>query len=225
MAPFAKIITVTFEKSLNDYKKKSMLLGNPIRKIFLDNKIDKRSASQKLGLRTEKPILLVLGGGTGATAINNFIKNSITDLSKFCQVVHITGKDRGMDFAQMSAKNINYRNFEFLNTEGMLKVFSIADAIVSRCGMGVLTEICYFGIPAILIPMPDTHQEENAQVFVNEGAALVLKQHDLNENIFAKKVKEVLMDTELKNKLKNNVQKVIKISQSGDFANVIKKVI
>ena len=47
MAPFARIITVTFEKSLQDYTKKAVCIGNPIRKEFVQNKIDKRNSHSK----------------------------------------------------------------------------------------------------------------------------------------------------------------------------------
>lgn len=83
MAPFATAITVTFEKSLRDYGKKAVWVGNPIRQDFTKLKLSKREASQKFGLRTAKPILAVMGGGTGAVAINDLVLQSATELCKF----------------------------------------------------------------------------------------------------------------------------------------------
>ena len=52
-----------------------------------------------------------MGGGTGAMAINELVRESIDDLTKFCQIIHLTGKDKALDFAQVSAKNSDYKNF------------------------------------------------------------------------------------------------------------------
>lgn len=221
MANVAKKITVTFEKSLKDYGRKAVWLGNPVRKEFRDNKISFREAKQKLGLRSNKPILLVMGGGTGATAINELVRDTIDDLTKFCQIIHITGQKKAMDFAQISSTNTDYKSFEFLNTEGMLKVFTVADTIVSRCGMNALTEICFFKIPAILIPMPNSHQEDNAKVFNDREATVVLDEKDLTKDNFVEEIKKIISDEELQNTLQESVSEVIKIAKAEDIISKI----
>ena len=73
MSFLAKKITVTFKKSLNDYNKKAIWIGNPIRNNIKKLKIDKKATIQKLELNNKKPIILVIGGGTGSLFINNLI--------------------------------------------------------------------------------------------------------------------------------------------------------
>ncbi|MCK5509964.1 undecaprenyldiphospho-muramoylpentapeptide beta-N-acetylglucosaminyltransferase [Candidatus Parcubacteria bacterium] len=222
MAPFAKTISVTFKKSLADYGKKAVLTGNPIRKEFIENKISKREAVQKIGMRTDKPILLVMGGGTGAGAINDLILENIDKLTRVCQILHITGKNKSSKkMAEAMEKNPGYKFFEFLDAFGLIKVFASADIIISRAGMGTLTELSYVAKPTILIPMPDSHQEENAEIFFKEEAAIVLNQKGLNGDILLKNIKKILKDENLRNKLKNNIKKVIKTECENKIIDVI----
>ncbi len=224
MAPFANVITVTFKKSLDDYGKKALWVGNPVRKEFEENRIDRRTALQKLGIGHDKPILLVMGGGTGALRINELVHESVPELTDFCQVIHITGKNKSLESSQISAQNQNYQSFEFLNTEGMLKVFTVADAIVSRAGMNALTEISYFKIPAILIPMPDSHQKDNAEIFKLSGAAMIMDQRETKKEDFIKNIYKILTDTNLRDKMRNNLLGVIKIAEEGEFEEIIENI-
>lgn len=221
MAPFAKIITVTFEKSLKKFGERAVWIGNPIRKELFDVKITKSEAYSKLGLHKEKPVLLVLGGGTGALAINEFIEKNLDELTKFCQIIHITGKEKKL----VNSENINYFSFEFLDTFGLIKVFTAADIIISRCGMGVLTELAYLGKPAILIPMPDSHQEKNAEIFAQKNAAIVLNQKKITNEDFTASIKNLFSDKNLQDKLSKNIQKVIKKGANEELAKIIKSII
>lgn len=210
MAPFAKKVLTVFEKSLADYGAKALLLGNPVRKEFKQVKISKREAMQKIGLRQTSPVVLVIGGGTGASAINNLIIENLDELTKFCQILHITGKGKA-SFAMARAMeyNISYKYFEFLDAFGVIKTFAAADVIISRAGMGVLTELCFIGKPAILIPMPNSHQEENAAVFQKAQAALVMNQDEISGADLIKNIKLILSDEALRKRLKNNIKAVI----------------
>jgi UDP-N-acetylglucosamine--N-acetylmuramyl-(pentapeptide) pyrophosphoryl-undecaprenol N-acetylglucosamine transferase len=181
MSFFAKKITCTFEKSLDDYGKKAVWVGNSVRQEFVNVKISPREAKQKLNLSQSPPVVLILGGGTGATAINDLIKESLDQLTRFCQILHIAGKGKVSEELKLkSMQNPNYRVFEFLDTFGMIKSFAASNLVVSRCGMSTLTEISYLAKPAILIPMPDTHQEKNANIFVETKAATVLNQNEIS---------------------------------------------
>ncbi|HTW96260.1 MAG TPA: glycosyltransferase, partial [Candidatus Methylomirabilis sp.] len=78
MAPFARVITVTFEKSLADYGAKAIFTGNPIKKslramryALREDDFKKREAAvRRFGLKSGLPVIFVVGGGTGAEGIN-----------------------------------------------------------------------------------------------------------------------------------------------------------
>ena len=221
MAPFARVITVTFEKSLKDYGKKAVWTGNPARSSIMDYKLDRRVVLQKLGLHDRLPVTLVLGGGTGAEAVNNLVKESLDELTKFTQVIHICGKGKEIK-TEINIKN--YRQFDFLYIKGMAKVFMAAQIVLSRAGMGVLTELSYLRKPAILIPIPDSHQEENAQIFKDNEAALVLDQNKLDKEKFIKNIKNLLQSSELRSAYSKNISGILKRGANEKIINIIWKV-
>ncbi|MBO5689293.1 MAG: UDP-N-acetylglucosamine--N-acetylmuramyl-(pentapeptide) pyrophosphoryl-undecaprenol N-acetylglucosamine transferase, partial [Lentisphaeria bacterium] len=58
-------------------------------------------------------------------------------------------------------------------------LYSAVDFVLSRSGGSTLAELALFGKPAILIPYPyamENHQYDNACVFVDAGAAILLEQ-------------------------------------------------
>jgi len=214
MSYFATTITVTFEKSLKDYGHKAVLTGNPVRGIIGNLVMPKKEAIEKLGFRRDLPIIVVLGGGTGSDFINMMVLENLPELLKKFQIVHITGKDR-MHTADKNFDLPNYKAFEFLDTTGMLKSFTAADLVISRCGIGVLTELSHLGKPAILIPMPDSHQEDNAQVFADKKGAIVLHQKDLNAKIFLENILNIFNNPELRTELSQNIHGIIKTEAKG----------
>jgi UDP-N-acetylglucosamine--N-acetylmuramyl-(pentapeptide) pyrophosphoryl-undecaprenol N-acetylglucosamine transferase len=221
MAPFAKKITVTFEKSLSDYGTKAIWLGNMIREELINEQVGKLEALSKLGLARDKSVVLIMGGGTGAMSINKLVEKSVNELSKHAQIVHITGQGKTINVKE----NRNYHSFEFLDTFGLIKVFAAADIVVSRCGMNVLTELSYLGKPAILIPIPDSHQEANAKVFADLEAAVVVSEKNLDANSFTKIILNLLANKNLQNNFRNNIGKVIKKNANAEIIKIIKELI
>jgi len=228
MAPFAKAITVTFEKSLSDYGQKAVWTGNPVRKEIRNflpaqtGKLEIRETKKKLSLKNGMPVVLIIGGGTGALAINGLVEQSANELVKFCQVILVAGKDRSTKF---QIPNSKFQIFEFLNAQQMAQAYTVADIVVSRCGMGTLTELSYLGKPAILIPIPDSHQEDNAKVFYQLKAAIVLDQNELTPENFVSNIKKLVYDSQLRNKLRNNIKQIIKPGANKEIAEIIKELI
>lgn len=224
MAPFARRVTTTFEKSLKDYGKKAVCVGNPIRNKLSDFSMTHREAYQKLGLSSNLPIVLVMGGGTGASSINDIIWDNLDKLLTFCQIIHITGKGK-MKPEFHEYNNSKYHSFEFLDINGMLKVFTVSDLVVSRCGMGVLTELSKLGKASILIPMPDSHQEDNAQIFAEKEAAIVVNEKELGKQNFVKLLENNLKDEEKKETLRENIRGVIQTDAADRIMGEIFKIV
>lgn len=226
MAPFAKVVTVTLEKSLKDYGDKAVLIGAFIRESFRDIKLSKKFIQEKLGLKSEKPAVLVMGGGTGANAINNLVVENINELSKFCQIIHITGKGKQSELNFKLEENFKeYKSFEFLNTDGLIKVFGVADLVVSRAGMATLIELSQLAKPSIIIPMPDSHQEDNAKILSDANAAIVLNQNNLSTSDFVYNIKKLINDDILKKILSDNISTVIKRGDSVKIEHLINNLI
>lgn len=217
MAPFAKIITVTFEKSIKDYGKKAVWTGNPVRRS-LEVPRNKKQETNHFDLNNNIPTILILGGGTGSVAINKLVEESLDELMKFCQVIHVAGRGK----MPSHGGDKNYKNFEFLSTEQLAEAYAISDIVISRAGMGALTELSYLGKPAIIIPMPDSHQEDNAKIFEENEAAIILDQKDLKSDTFLQEIRDFLNNKEMKERLSGNIRKVIKNGADETILMLIK---
>ncbi len=218
----AKKITVSFEKSLNDFSKtKTILTGNPARKeILLGNR---ERAIKRFNLEENLPVLLVIGGGTGSQKINQLIFSIIPQLVEFCQVIHLTGEKNLQLITHNSQLSKRYHRYKFL-TEEMADAYMVADLVISRAGLGVLTELSALAKPAMIIPIPHSHQEANALYFASKKAAIYLDQNQLDKEIFLAKIKEVISDKET---LKNLSEKIKLLYQQGaalKIAEIIRKI-
>lgn len=221
MAPFSKIITVVFESSLKDYGKKAVWIGNPVRQSVALATRNSQLATQ-FGLNGNLPVLLVAGGGTGAADINKLIDGSLVELLKFCRIIHVTGKNK-FDIG-CGLRVDGYERYEFLNVEQMAQSLNDADLVVTRAGIGMLSELSHLGKPCVIIPMPDSHQEENAEFFKNKNAAVVLDQKNLAPENFTRLIKNLLADEKALGLMANNMKNAMKRGARENMANIIKNI-
>lgn len=136
------------------------LTGFPLRAGF-------RRASPQVPPRR----LLVLGGSLGARRLNHAVWGALDELlERFEEVVHVAGRQAAADLPRYARSG--YRGLEF--TAEMPDLMAAADLVVSRAGVGTISEITAGGLPMILVPgtFAGAHQEENAAVLVAEGAAV-----------------------------------------------------
>jgi len=80
----------------------------------------------------------------------------------------------------------------------LAQALSAADIVVSRSGISMLSELAYLSKPAVLVPMPGTHQEDNAFYFANERAACLFRQDQLNERVVEKIAHLLAFETDRK---------------------------
>ncbi len=219
MAPFAKVITVAFEKSLSDYGKKAHWIGNPTRVGTGHCPVLTEQKQKSFNLKSSLPVVLILGGGTGAMFINQLVADSLEELIKFCQIIHVTGKGKQPNNIPISIAN--YYQYDFLNFNQMAEAYQTSDVVVSRCGMSTLAELSYLGKPSILIYLPG-HQEYNARIFEEYSATIVLDQPVLEKTFFINHLKNLLNDEKLQKLLSKNIKKVLKTGASQELAKIIK---
>jgi UDP-N-acetylglucosamine--N-acetylmuramyl-(pentapeptide) pyrophosphoryl-undecaprenol N-acetylglucosamine transferase len=219
MSPAAKTITVTFEKSLADYGNKAAWIGNPVRINFRSKISDFKFDGFSIGF----PTILVLGGGTGATAINELVGRSINELTQFCNVIHVTGENKKISNHKSQIRN--YLVEEFFSVDKMASAMKAACIVISRAGMSTLTELSFLGKPSILIPIPDSHQEDNAKLFEDAKAAIVLSQKELDKDRFVSSARGLLDDKDKQTSLSANIKKVIKTGANEEMVRIVKDLI
>ncbi|MGE3913521.1 MAG: glycosyltransferase [Chloroflexota bacterium] len=189
LVPFATRFTVALPDTVAAFPAaRTSLRGNPVRQRVLDG--DAARAFETFGLDPAAPLVLVTGGGTGALGLNKIVAEAAPALVTFCQVLHLTGRGRGVATADLGPR---YQQHELLVSE-MPDALAAATLVVTRAGMGTLTELSALAKPSIVIPMPGTHQEANARTFGQVGAALVLDQRALTPDALVATIRSVLDD-------------------------------
>ncbi len=208
LAPDVDKIMLTVDKAAErldeQYRGKCTVTGLPVREGFTENKPTKAQAREILGIGDET-VVLSTGGSLGARAINNaaielmewYIKENVKVTH-----IHSYGKNNREEFSNaLKEKNIvlsEHPNFivkEYI--DDMSTCMAAADLIISRCGMGALTEIEAEGKASILIPSPylaENHQYYNGLVLQSAGAAVLYEQKDITEGLIAKTVKDLIDD-------------------------------
>jgi len=92
----------------------------------------------------------------------------------------------------------NYQLLPYLHE--MKEAFDAADLLISRAGATILAEIAVCRKPAVLVPFPhatDNHQEKNARVLEDMGAARLLLDGDLNAKSLADIITSLRSDDNL----------------------------
>jgi UDP-N-acetylglucosamine--N-acetylmuramyl-(pentapeptide) pyrophosphoryl-undecaprenol N-acetylglucosamine transferase len=187
IAPWAKSVTVTFSASAKVFPKtKTEVTGNPIRQSILRS--DGRRGREFLHVAADRPIVVCIGGGTGALSLNTLVSAAAPELLHSADVVHITG-GRGTT----TIHDDRYHAFPFLDAE-LPDVLAAASIVVTRAGLGTLSELGGLGKPAIVLPMPDTHQEANAKIIAEHQAAVVLDQRTCTPHQFTTVITRLLED-------------------------------
>ncbi len=218
MANISRKITVSFDVSLKDFSsKKTVLTGNPVRQEFYS--CNREESRKFFKLNADLPVLLVMGGGTGAKGINEVVEKAIPDLIKFCQIIHTTGHGK-----KIEVQSENYHQFEFLTSE-LIEALCVADVVVSRCGISTLSELSVMGKASILIPMPHSHQEYNAHYYQRHHAALVLSQESMTPSMFVGVVQDLFSNRKnQKELLSQNISQIMAKDGAKRVATLLREI-
>lgn len=119
-----------------------------------------------------KPVVLVVGGGTGSGALNEAISSNLDRWLGFADVIHATGMGKKGDLADREGYTVR----ELFNQEEMRRALADADLVVTRAGIGSLSDIASCSRAAIIVPIPNGQQTKNAEVFHAAKAALYVRQ-------------------------------------------------
>jgi UDP-N-acetylglucosamine--N-acetylmuramyl-(pentapeptide) pyrophosphoryl-undecaprenol N-acetylglucosamine transferase len=108
-------------------------------------------------------------------------------------LIWVTGRTTYEQFRRYEAAGV--RVFDFLDP--MSDAYAVADLVVSRAGMITLAELCAWGIPALLVPLPTAaadHQSANARALATSGAARQIPQRELTVERIDREVRALLDD-------------------------------
>lgn len=165
---------------------KTLNYGNPIRKSIYENLPSRDEAVLFFGLNPEKPVLSIVGGSLGARSINQQITKILPNLvDEGVQVVWQTGETY-LKAAQEAAQDMDeVRVMDFLPE--IQNLYRAADLVISRAGASAIAELAVMARPVIFVPLPtaaEDHQRHNAQRLVENDAAAMILDVDMETNLF-----------------------------------------
>ena len=118
------------------------------------------------------PVVLVTGGSQGALAINRAVAGWLEAGGPGnAALIWVTGRGTYEEFRRYH-RPPRVQVVDFLDP--MADGYAVADLVVSRAGMITVAELCAWGLPSILIPLPTAaadHQTHNARVLAEAGAS------------------------------------------------------
>ncbi len=188
---FAHRILLSYEESRRFFPETKqgalVVTGNPVRPVFYTADAEKGRSflglDKKNAALSEKPILLVLGGSSGARQINDLIFENFEWLCERFILVHQTGRGTDYEKARSSTyaaaiANKNYIPYDFIYAD-MPHLIAACDLVFSRAGANSLWECAVCAKPMLLLPLSGTgtrgDQVENAAWFAKQNAAFVLQ--------------------------------------------------
>lgn len=230
-------ILVGFEdaKKRMDNRENVVVTGNPIKLKKIDfSESAKNTIIKEAGLKNDKPIVLVFGGSQGAQSINQSLLEIIVNKkNKEYQIMWAAGPEQYKNIKEkLEGININIENIDNVKIlpyiYNMEEIMNISDLVVCRSGAMTITEISVVGKPAIFIPFPyatENHQEYNARVLENVGAAKIILNKDLNSEVLGNTINEIVTNKTLIDKMGKNANKVCMKNVENRIYEEIKKTI
>jgi UDP-N-acetylglucosamine--N-acetylmuramyl-(pentapeptide) pyrophosphoryl-undecaprenol N-acetylglucosamine transferase len=200
LAGLSQRIGATFEGSLRAFPRgRTTVAGNPIRRSLL--RWTKDSGREALGIPVDALVVFVTGGSQGSAAINHAVAGALARLLRKATVIHHTGTAH---LAQATAKRETlppelrerYRVYGYLQEE-MGQALAAADLVVGRASSSSIAEPLAFGVPLVLVPFAaaaDAHQTANARDIAEKGAAIVLRESELDADRLVATVVGLLED-------------------------------
>jgi UDP-N-acetylglucosamine--N-acetylmuramyl-(pentapeptide) pyrophosphoryl-undecaprenol N-acetylglucosamine transferase len=195
----AGVICVAFDKMERWFPAdKIVITGNPVRETLYNLADDKSEAAGYFEVKKERKVILITGGSLGARSINEAVLYNADRIANVgAEIIWQTGSIyyKEMQSRVEGKKPSNLHLLEFISRMDL--AYILADVVISRAGAGTIAELCMAGKPSILVPSPNVaedHQTKNALALVEKGAAIMIPDKEMNDNLIVEALK--LLDDE-----------------------------
>lgn len=206
---------------------KTRYVGIPISDQFVSvSDAQQRVLKSELGFDPAKPLVVVTGGGLGATRINEALAVVLGKLLPHTSVLLISGNGQYDDMRALTPQNDpRFQLHAFVST-GMASLLNAADIVVARAGATTILELAALGKPTILVPngyLTGGHQLKNAEVYAEEHAVIVINEHDLDDNpqILVTTLRGLLDDVATRHAMSKAFHAFAKPHAARDMADMI----
>ncbi|MEO8632815.1 MAG: UDP-N-acetylglucosamine--N-acetylmuramyl-(pentapeptide) pyrophosphoryl-undecaprenol N-acetylglucosamine transferase, partial [Chloroflexota bacterium] len=209
LASLSSRIGVSYEQARHALPRgRTVVAGTPIRASLL--KWTRVSGREAFAVPADAMLIVVSGGSQGSERVNDALWSALGRLLRRAYVLHITGEKHG---ARAESRRANlaaevrdrYIVRPFLGDE-MGGALAAADLVIGRAGASSIAEPLAFGVPLLLIPFGaamEGHQDANARAMVESGAALSMREGELDGDRFTAQVNGLLDNTDRLRRMAN----------------------
>ena len=202
LSKYVDAIASCYETNLEQMpREKQRVLGNPEATLAGKVSFDAKYL-MNIGLDPNKPFVVCMMGSLGSTSVSKVIDEACSLFSDDFQVVIASGKSNDYQFTFPGNERIKI--VDYVDGKQMLKGCSLA---VLRAGATTMCEISAIGCASILIPspyVPNNHQFYNAKELVDQDAALMIEEKDLNAEKLADTVNFLMHNPEKRQVMAKN---------------------
>lgn len=168
----------------------------------------------------EGPVLLVMGGSSGAKKINETVWQRARELVETgWQVLHLVGPS----LDQPTSLPEGYVALKYCHRMDL--AYSLASLAVCRAGAATVSEMAVAGVPAIFVPyhVGNGEQEQNARYLVDRGAAIVVGQESFTPEAVDSVVIPLLADGARREEMSRQARSLAVVDAATVLAELVLK--
>jgi UDP-N-acetylglucosamine--N-acetylmuramyl-(pentapeptide) pyrophosphoryl-undecaprenol N-acetylglucosamine transferase len=223
LSRYADEIALGFKETVKYFARGTNLrvTGVPIRDSLID--CDRSEALRRFDLACDRKTIFVFGGSRGASSINKAVIEAAEALETRSDLQFLiqTGAHDYRHVADRAADlGMPCRVFPYIEDMGL--AYAVSDLVVCRAGAGAVAEITACGLPAILVPYPYAtarHQESNARLLAESGAAFVIHDRDLSGDVLARTIVSILDDPDQLGTMSRNSRSLGRPGAASEIAS------
>ena len=186
--PFATRMVTTFPECAQALGRKAECAGTAMRPELFRGTREK--GLRLLGFDGSKPVLMMMGGSSGAQSVNKALRDALPQLLPDFDIAHLCGRG---NLDESLNGTPGYAQIEFLD-EDLPDALAATDLVLSRAGSNALMEFQALDKPMLLVPYPKGasrgDQILNAQSFERRGLCKVLLQENMTADTLTAALRE-----------------------------------
>ena len=206
---------------------KARYTGIPISSEFHEFSSNERQAAKtKWGISQKHQLIVVTGGGLGASRINDAVTLMLDDLLKLGSVVLISGTWQYDELRAITPPNNDRFQLHSFISKDMASLLGAADVVVARAGATTILELAALVKPTILIPngkLTGGHQLKNAAVYLKENAVVVVDENEMigNPLVLVSAIHDLLSDQKRAHRMAQAFASFVRPNAARDVADMI----
>ncbi len=219
VVPFARLITTAWKQTAASLPAaKTVWIGSPVRERPLSNPTLLKA--EGIELDPARQTVLMFGGGGGSRWLNETAQDILEPLSERVNIILLSGpKQNRLRVMSVPGK---FTCVEKL-VDAMPEAIRVADVVVCRAGMGTIADLAHFSKAAILIPLPNSPQLDNAQELSQEQAAIVLDERTTHPEDLQKQILDLLLEEKRRAQLGARLAQVMPTNINTQLVQLIQE--